>query len=221
MTTVADLHVPATDTVLGSVFESNPSIVCEMEQVIASSGHRLWLAGATRAEIESALEAAPSVASHTPVLDSEERWLYEVEFADSGVNVFELIADETGTVLSASAADGRWHLTARFADREDVSRVYDRLVDRDVTANLVRLTDLTETQSSTTGLTPKQYETLVAAHEYGYFGIPRETSMQELAEQLGVSHQALSERLRRAYRALVATELNAAEDGDAPPIEAK
>ena len=221
MTTVADLHVPAADTVLGSVFESTPSIVCEMEQVIASSGHRLWLAGAERAEIESALEASPSVASHTPVLDGEGRWLYEVEFADSGVNVFEVIADETGTVLSASASDGRWHLTARFADREDVSRVYDRLVDRDVTANLVRLTDLTETQSSTTGLTPKQYETLVAAHEYGYFGIPRETSMQELAGQLGVSHQALSERLRRAYRALVATELNAAEDGDAPPIEAK
>lgn len=221
MTTVADLQVPAADTVLGSVFESTPSIVCEMEQVIASSGHRLWLAGADRAEIESSLEAAPSVASFASVLDGDERWLYEVEFGDDAVNAFELITAEEGTVLSASAADGRWHLTARFADREDVSRTYDRLVDQDVTANLVRLTDLTERQNAQTGLTPKQYETLVAAHEYGYFGIPRETSMQELAEQLGVSHQALSERLRRAYRALVATELNAAEDADASPIEVK
>lgn len=221
MTTVADLQVPATDTVLGSVFESTPSIVCEMEQVIAASGHRLWLAGAEQSEIESALTAAPSVASYASVLGCEGRWLYEVEFADDVVDVFEVVAAESGTVLTAAAADDRWHLTVRFADRDAVSRAYDRLVDQDVTTNLVRLTDLTGQQSSEARLTPKQYETLVAAHEYGYFGIPRETSMQELAEQLGVSHQALSERLRRAYRALVATELNGTESEPAPEIEVK
>ena len=221
MTTIAELQVPASDTVMGSVFEATPSIVCEVEQVIASSGYRLWLAGVDRSEIEPALEAAPSVAAHTSVLDGEDRWLYEVEFTDDAVNVFELLAEETGTVLAASAGEGRWHLSVRFADRDDVSRVYDRLVDQGVTTNLVRLTDITEERSSGYGLTPKQYETLVAAHEYGYFTIPRETSMQELADQLGVSHQALSERLRRAYRALVATELNTTENADAPPLEVK
>jgi predicted DNA binding protein len=37
----------------------------------------------------------------------------------------------------------------------------------------------------------------------GYYDIPRRTSMGELAAELGISDQAVSERLRRAIVALV------------------
>lgn len=78
--------------------------------------------------------------------------------------------------------------------------------------NVVRLQDTTDVTSQQLGLTPEQYETLVAAVEHGYFEIPREVSMQDLAEELGVSHQALSERLRRAYETLVTAELDVNPD---------
>lgn len=219
MTTVVDLNVHATDTVMGSVFEEVPALTCDMEQAIASEGYRLWLTGVERDAIDTALEGAPSVSAYSAVLSGDERWLYDLEFTEDTVNVFEVAADGQGTVLNASAADGRWNIRARFGDREDVSRVYDRLVDQDVTVDLVRLTDLTEESLPEHGLTPKQYETLLAAHEHGYFTIPRETSMQELATELGVSHQALSERLRRAYRTLVTTELDDVEDVQAAPTQ--
>ncbi|MHC3439922.1 helix-turn-helix domain-containing protein [Natrialbaceae archaeon A-gly3] len=219
MTTVVDLNVHATDTVMGSVFEDVPAATCDMEQAIASDGYRLWITGAKRDAIDTALEGAPSVAEYSAILSGDERWLYDLEFAEDATNVFEVVADRRGTVLNASAADGRWNIRARFNDREDVSRVYDRLVDQDVTVDLVRLTDLTEESLPEHGLTPKQYETLLAAHEHGYFTIPRETSMQELADELGVSHQALSERLRRAYRTLVTTELDDVEDVQAAPTQ--
>ena len=219
MTTVVDLNVRAADTVMGAVFEAVPSTTCEMEQSVASEGYRLWLAGAERTAIDTALEDAPSVEEYAPVLTGDERWLYDLEFTDHSVNVFEQVANGRGTVLNASAADGRWKLRVRFGDRDDVSHAYDRLVERDVTVDLVRLTDLTEESLPEHGLTPKQYETLLAAHEHGYFTIPRETSMQELADELGVSHQALSERLRRAYRTLVATELDDVEDVQAAPVQ--
>lgn len=48
------------------------------------------------------------------------------------------------------------------------------------------------------GLTSKQYEALTTAYERGYYQVPRETDLQKLAEELDISHQALSERLRRA-----------------------
>jgi len=73
---------------------------------------------------------------------------------------------------------------------------------------VIRLYDTNGETGSQSGLTQNQYETLVAAINHGYFEIPRDVSMQELSEQLDVSHQALSERLRRAYRSLVASELD-------------
>jgi predicted DNA binding protein len=53
------------------------------------------------------------------------------------------------------------------------------------------------------GLTDEQYEALVEAYQRGYFEVPLGITLAELAEELGVSHQALSERVRRGTGALV------------------
>lgn len=219
MTTVVDFEVSGTDTVLGETFEVVPTVTCEVEEVIASNGHGLWLTGADRATIETALEADSSVASYALISTIEQRWLYDVVFESDVLDVFEVIVDCGGTILSASASSGWWHLQVRFLERKDASELYDRLVDGDTDASLVRLSNLSERTPADYGLTPKQYEALLAALDHGYFTIPRETSMEELANELGVSHQALSERLRRAYRALVMTELNgtAVPDAATPP----
>ena len=216
MTTVVDFDVSAADTVLGELFEAVPSAVCEMEQVIASGGHGIWLAGADRRQLERVLADASSVAGFTELSAIDDRWLYDVRFAASALDPFEVVTDSGGTVLSAVAEEARWELQVRFADRDDASQLYDRLGEAGTDARLVRLSTVTEGAPAEYGLTPKQYEALLAALEHGYFTIPRETSMEELADELDVSHQALSERLRRAYRALVVTELN----GTAAPATA-
>ncbi|OAQ53789.1 hypothetical protein HTG_05865 [Natrinema mahii] len=219
MTSIADIEIPADGTGTGQLFEAVPSLTCEMERVIASSGHGLWLAGPSQSEIEAALDGADAIGRYSQISSDEDRWLYDIEFEPDTVDPFEIVLEEGGTVLSASAADGTWLLSIRVIDRESVSSLYDRLDDDDVTPTIVRLFDLAEESNSQCGLTARQYETLVAAIDHGYFEIPREVSMQELSEELGISHQALSERLRRAYRALVTAELNVTEeDTAAPPI---
>jgi AcrR family transcriptional regulator len=54
-----------------------------------------------------------------------------------------------------------------------------------------------------TVLTDAQREALVTAHEMGYFEVPRDTSLADVAEAVGVSEPSLSERLRRANANLV------------------
>ncbi|WP_254766878.1 bacterio-opsin activator domain-containing protein [Salinilacihabitans rarus] len=211
MTTIAEFELPAAETVLGTTFERAPAATCEMEQVIASDGYGLWFDGADRETVEAALDADETVREASLVSEGDDRWLFDVSFAADATDVFGLILSEGGTVLAASAADGRWHLRVRFVDREDASRLYDRLGEGRIGTNLVRLSELREQTPAACGLTAKQYETLLVALDHGYFTIPRETSMEELADELGVSHQALSERFRRAYRALVMTELNGTE----------
>ena len=54
-------------------------------------------------------------------------------------------------------------------------------------------------------LTPVQRETVEAALELGYFDIPRGVSMEELAAELDITPNAVSERLRRAERTLLSS----------------
>ncbi len=219
MTSIADIEIQADGTGTGELFEAVPSLTCEMERVIASSGHGLWLSGPSKDAIETALGDASAVGAYSLINSDEDRWLYDIEFKPDILDFFEVVIEEGGTVLSASASSGTWLLSIRFVDRESVSTLYDRLDDEGATPTIVRLFDLAEETQSQCGLTARQYETLVAAIDHGYFEIPREVSMQELSEELGISHQALSERLRRAYRALVTAELNVSEEETvAPPV---
>ncbi|RQH00006.1 helix-turn-helix domain-containing protein [Natrarchaeobius oligotrophus] len=219
MTSIADIEIPADGTGLGELFEAVPSLTCEMERVIASSGHGLWLSGDTQPEIEDALTDASAIGTYSCITNEEERFLYDIEFDPDTVDPFEVVLEQNGTVLSASASNGSWLLSVRVVERENVSTLYDRLVEQDVSPTIVRLFDLSEESRTQCGLTARQYETLVAAVDHGYFEIPREVSMQELSDELDISHQALSERLRRAYRALVTSELNVTEEeATAPPL---
>ena len=45
-------------------------------------------------------------------------------------------------------------------------------------------------------VTRKQEEALRLAHEEGYFAVPRGASLADLGEEIGVSSQSVSERLR-------------------------
>jgi predicted DNA binding protein len=48
----------------------------------------------------------------------------------------------------------------------------------------------------------------------GYFDLPREASMAAVAEELGITPQSLSDRLRRAQHTLIGDTLRAAMSVD-------
>ena len=56
-------------------------------------------------------------------------------------------------------------------------------------------------------LTEPQQGAVAEAYRHEYYDVPREVSLDELARELEISHQALSERLRRANRVLVSEQL--------------
>jgi len=53
------------------------------------------------------------------------------------------------------------------------------------------------------GLTELQREAIMLAAQTGYYDIPRGCTTKELADELGISDQAVTERLRRAIVSLV------------------
>lgn len=52
-------------------------------------------------------------------------------------------------------------------------------------------------------ITPKQWEALELAYDSGYYSRPRETDLQELADEFDISKSAVSQRLRSAEKRLV------------------
>jgi len=68
------------------------------------------------------------------------------------------------------------------------------------------------TDEGSAPLTDKQLEVLNAALEHGYYECPRETQLKELADEIGISHQALSERMRRANKQLALAALKSQSD---------
>ncbi|MDJ1433456.1 helix-turn-helix domain-containing protein [Halostagnicola sp. A-GB9-2] len=211
MTSIVDIKLPIDETSLGDVSDTVPTLSCEMEQVISSRNRTLWLSGTDLPVLESALDDASTVRSYQRVGSGDGRWLFDIDFDQDIVDIFEIVQSTDGTVLSASATNGSWQLRVRVVEREALRTLYDRFRSVDITPEIVRLYDPTTEMHSRYGMTNQQYETLLAAIDHGYFEIPREISMQELSDELGVSHQALSERLRRAYQALVTAELENAD----------
>jgi len=73
-----------------------------------------------------------------------------------------------------------------------------------VTVDVERVGEFRRPYGALTGeLTDRQHEALATAFELGYFEVPREASLAEVADALGCTESTASTHLRKAERALV------------------
>jgi predicted DNA binding protein len=137
--------------------------------------------------------------------------LYRLSVADDQEGFLGAVRNAGGAVTSARSNAGQWFCTVRFRNHARVSE-FKTLCDRDdVTVSLQSIDHEIEDSTPDGPLTPAQRETLELAVERGYFSIPRDATLSELADELGVSDQATSERIRRGVQALLVRRLDAAE----------
>ncbi|MFC5972261.1 helix-turn-helix domain-containing protein [Halomarina salina] len=225
--TVAELRLSAEDLALASSFERRPDLSIRVEPVAASRpAHPFsfaWVGGeggdADPTQVRrgrgaredddvggllDALAADPTVDVRSVLARRSGMALCELGFCDHVSLVADVVTSRDGTVLSASATDGEWSLRVRYATREALAETVSTLDRFDVEARLSQIG--CRSGSAGTDLTEKQRETVAVAFERGYFEIPRQVSLEDLAEELDVTHQALSERLRRAEQALLRAE---------------
>ncbi|MFC7047252.1 helix-turn-helix domain-containing protein [Halobacteriaceae archaeon GCM10025711] len=152
---------------------------------------------------ERTLDERPEVGTWRELARRADRRIYQVDWTDGLGPVFDTLDDVGGLVRSIWSARGRASFEAQFPDHADVSAFYDRCADSGVDLEVTKLEQAGRTAGDDYGLTPEQRETLLAAYEAGYYEIPRDITAVELADELGVSDQSLSERLRRAHANLV------------------
>lgn len=220
MAAIIQIRVPATDATLGATVASVPGIAMEVEQFANDAdGDRrplVWIRAESFDDVDGALADDPTVAEHSAVSEIGDRRLYELAWANPGASIFATLGEFGGHPRSAVLSDDEWAIEVLFPTREQLSRMYDSRADDGIgitVDSIYELSDSTPVQA----LTDNQRRTLEAALSGGYYEIPRETSLTDLSDELGVSHQALSERLRRAHKHLVSTTLRGHSVGDAEP----
>ena len=110
--------------------------------------------------------------------------------------------DHEGQILSATGTSDGWEFEVRFSGRESLSRCQDCCEDAHISLEVIRVFNPTNPEAGPWyGLSEHQREALTLAVRMGYYDIPRGCTTAELADELGISDQAVTERLRRAIGA--------------------
>lgn len=165
-----------------------------------------WLDESSPGEFESALADDRTVAESTQVVETDYGTQYEVTYARDypGTDMYAAAVEEDGIFVTGHTRGNRWTIQMRFPDRESFSAFQDacREASLNVTVEQIDEHD-TAPHADQYGISDPQREILLLATERGYFEVPRESSLADLAEELDVSSQAASERLRRGLDSLV------------------
>jgi predicted DNA binding protein len=209
MATIAEFSIPASEFALRETLERRPDIVFEVDRVVANATDSVVpYVTATQGEFEgltSLLETDETVEEVELLADAEEERVYRMVWTQEAQIIGYMVAEQGATVETATAKNDQWHLRVLFPEREGIQAVDTYARENGYSLDLAQIYGVDTREQARFELTDGQREALVMAVENGYYQIPRDFSQGDLADELGISHQALSERLRRGTEDLVKT----------------
>lgn len=212
MSTIVEATVPAEQFALPDALTALPDVEFRAVRLVASEPGRvvpfLW---ATRDDLSGLVDAIrddPSVASADVFAEYDAECLLRIDWRSHARVLTSVLREEGAMILDVHGFDGEWHLQVLFPDHDSVSTTETFFGDFGIETAIESVEKLSETTKyGDLGLPERQFETIVCAYECGYYDVPRRVTQEELAERFDISHQALSERLRRAHETVVSNAL--------------
>lgn len=206
MSFVADFTIPPETLPFGDTLAENPAMRIEVERIVPTHESALpffWVWGS---EPERFMEAAEEEAEITDVrlLESvDDGALFRAEWSPNATLIRGL-SQLDATILESVGSAQQWRFEVRAQDRDTFIEFQEVFRAEGIPISLIRLYDLAEmVGGDRRSLTPKQRDALIRAYREGYYDQPRAVTQEALGEQLGISHRAVSERLRRGTRNLI------------------
>lgn len=209
MTAIAEFTLPPTAFPLGRVFEEYPTVRLELDCVVPTRDTMLpyfWVISSDGrlAEILALFESFTEIRSVTLLEALDGKGLFEIDWHPGHLGLLDALARSDVTVLSAKGSAHGWLFELRSANRSEFATFQQHCRQLGISVSLAHVSELSELRAGTVHcLTDEQREALELAYSEGYYDDPRGTTLEALADQLGISRQALSARLRRGYRALI------------------
>ena len=205
MSVITEVRIPPDDFDLGQILSLNGASAIELETLVPSGEVTVplfWVYEPLEDGFLDTVERYPTVTSVAEMDVFEDRILFRLEWDASQDRLFQCILNNQGQILSATGTPEGWHFELRFPNREAMSQYQTCCEDAHISSELIRVYNPTNPGAGPWyGLSEPQREALMLAVQMGYYDIPRGCTTEELADELGISDQAVTERLRRAIGA--------------------
>lgn len=207
MSVIAELEIPADEFELGRILTMEQGVRVELESMVPLSGRAVpffWVQNDGKGRFEASVQDHPSVVRVREMDTQADRTLYAIDWEVERDLFFEGVGEVHAQLLNAAGTTETWRFEIRFPSQESLSAFREFCKNAHISLDVERVYNPTKPNVGPWfGLTQPQRETLVRAVEGGYYAIPRSISTQDLGDELSISDQAVTERLRRAIETLV------------------
>ena len=216
--TLVTARVPADEFALAETLTTIPDLRVTGASIVTAGDTGpltlVWFQTPDTEALVAALDADPTITAAEALVHADNRYLYRIEWDVNLGWLCQLLLSSQGVLLDAQASEHDWRLQILYPDREALRETDDFCDQYKLSFTIEAVRTVDPKQTTQYGLTPEQYEALTVAQQLGYFAVPREADLEEVAAEVGVSHQALSERLRRGHNTII----SAALDGIEPTV---
>ena len=201
MSVIVEFTLPTDSFVFGTALETAEDTEISLEEIVPTADGAMpyfWATGTDFETFERQVLDDSNVDAITQLDRVDGDALYRVSWTSTEDDLLDGLVESKAVVLEAYS-NGVWHFRVRFPDHDLLGQFYNFCTDHDITIHVLRVYTLTEASRAgrSFDLTPEQREALLLAVRLGYFAVPRETNLTEIAEELGISQQAASKRVRR------------------------
>jgi len=157
------------------------------------------------AELEAALEADVTVEAFELIDRTEDTALYYIQHTPRTRLISGIVTDENGFLVHTETKDGGWLVHLLLPDRSALNSIWEYAIANDIALDIIEIYSNGDASGqSSYGLTDEQRTALRLAFSEGYFNEPRDISLSEVADRMDLSSTAMSGRLRRGMRNLIA-----------------
>lgn len=208
MATVVEFTVESEVFPLGSVFSDlGAGATIELERVVPRDDESavvpyFWVRGADVDDILPRFSEHPGVYDIDVVDEFKTQYLMRCEWASGYAGILAGLAEADVTLLTAVGSEDEWRFEVRGDNQDAVSDFQRYTLEHDIPITVTAIHSLTPLETDSP-LTDAQRDALLTALDCGYYDTPREATMSDVADVLGISQQALSSRLRRGTRHLI------------------
>ncbi|MES3517727.1 MAG: helix-turn-helix domain-containing protein [Natronomonas sp.] len=161
-----------------------------------------------QAELEAALDADPTIEAYDLVDRNNDTGIYYIEHTEEAKLISSIVTSVNGFVVHTETKDRGWFVQLHLPDRQALSTIWEYAETQGIRIDIIEIYGDSGTDvDASYGLTEPQREALIVAFRNGYFDEPREMSLNEVAEEIGLSSTAMSGRMRRGMRNLISAAL--------------
>jgi len=204
----ASFTVASQDFPMTALFEEFTDVTVELDRSVPTTDTVVpyfWIRAEDARDPRRALADDAGVEDAELVDEVGEQLLVRIDWNLDHESLLTAVVETDVALLSGTGTDGQWTFEVRACEQRELSAFQTYCRERDIVIELTQLHALSRLDDDHRyDLTEGQREALELAYDRGYFDSPRRATQDDIAAELDISRQAVSSRLQRGMRRILA-----------------